>query len=154
MSGARKILLGLLFLFMAMQFIRPGQNRTNEVQKADLIKQFNAPANVAGILTTSCYDCHSNNTRYPCYSNIQPSGWLLAKHIKDGKKELNFSEFGVVFPPTTSALPNQTLPNPGRRFCFRGRFDERGKSLSASCRSQSISAGDRTPQLRRLPLCE
>ena len=42
----------------------------------------------------ACYDCHSNNTTYPWYSNIQPMGWLLANHIKEGKAELNFNEFG------------------------------------------------------------
>ena len=76
-----------------MQFIRPARNKTNEVQKADLIKHFSVPVNVAGIIKTSCYDCHSNNTRYPWYTNIQPVGWLLANHIKDGKADLNFNEF-------------------------------------------------------------
>ena len=53
-----------------------------------------APADVAGVLKTACYDCHSNNTNYPWYANIQPMGWLLSKHIKAGKAELNFNEFG------------------------------------------------------------
>jgi hypothetical protein len=44
-------------------------------------------------LNTSCYDCHSNNTNYPWYAEVQPMGWLLAKHIKAGKRELNFDEF-------------------------------------------------------------
>ena len=93
MSRVKKVLLALLLIFIAMQFIRPAQNKTNKVQEADLIRHFSIPANVAGILKTSCYDCHSNNTRYPWYTNIQPAGWLLAKHIKDGKEDLNFSEF-------------------------------------------------------------
>jgi hypothetical protein len=59
-----------------------------------MITQFKTPTNVAGVLKISCYDCHSNNTRYPWYANIQPMGWLLADHIKDGKAELNFEEFG------------------------------------------------------------
>ena len=93
MSRAKRIFLTLLLVFVAMQFIRPVRNKSNEVKEADLIKHFNVPTNVAGILKTSCYDCHSNNTRYPWYTNIQPAGWLLANHIKDGKEELNFSEF-------------------------------------------------------------
>lgn len=51
------------------------------------------PANVAAILKVSCYDCHSNNTRYPWYSELQPGAWLMARHIKKGKEELNFDEF-------------------------------------------------------------
>jgi len=94
MSRAHKVLLALLIVFIAMQFIQPVRNKTNEVQPADLIKHFSVPENVAGILKTSCYNCHSNNTHYPWYANIQPAAWLLAKHINDGKEELNLNEFG------------------------------------------------------------
>ena len=95
MSRAKKILSATLLLFIAMQFIRPARNNSNTVQQADMIAGFNTPANVAGLFKTSCYDCHSNNTRYPWYANVQPIGWLLAKHVKDGKQELNFNEFGT-----------------------------------------------------------
>lgn len=93
MSKAKKILLALFIVFIAMQFIRPAPNSSNTVQTADMVTHFNTPANIAGILKTSCYDCHSNNTRYPWYANVQPIGWLLANHVTDGKEELNFNEF-------------------------------------------------------------
>jgi hypothetical protein len=93
MSRTKKIMLVILLVFIAMQFIRPARNSSNAVPRADMVTHFNVPANVAGILKTSCYDCHSNNTSYPWYSNIQPVGWLLAKHVNDGKEELNFNEF-------------------------------------------------------------
>ncbi|WP_392437030.1 heme-binding domain-containing protein [Cruoricaptor ignavus] len=51
------------------------------------------PANVAAILKVSCYDCHSNNSRYPWYSELQPGAWFMAQHIKKGRDELNFDEF-------------------------------------------------------------
>lgn len=51
------------------------------------------PANVATILKVSCYDCHSNNTSYPWYSELQPGAYFMAQHIKEGKEELNFDEF-------------------------------------------------------------
>ena len=50
-------------------------------------------ANVAAILKVSCYDCHSNNSRYPWYSELQPGAWFMAQHIKKGRDELNFDEF-------------------------------------------------------------
>jgi hypothetical protein len=93
MSRTKKILLTILLVFIAMQFIRPAKNYSNAVQKNDMATNFNVPSNVAGILKTSCYDCHSNNTRYPWYANIQPVGWMLANHVKDGKDELNFNDF-------------------------------------------------------------
>jgi len=60
----------------------------------DITRVFPVPEKINGILKNSCYDCHSNNTRYPWYAMLQPGGWLLASHIKKGKQELNFNEFG------------------------------------------------------------
>ena len=46
------------------------------------------PADVKTILAKACNDCHSNNTRYPWYANIQPVDWWLNKHVKTEKREL------------------------------------------------------------------
>jgi len=94
MSILKKILLVLLLVFIAMQFIRPARN-IGQVGQADIANRLMVPGSVEGILKTSCYDCHSNKTRYPWYANIQPMGWVLANHIKDGKDDLNFNEFGT-----------------------------------------------------------
>jgi ribosomal protein S20 len=51
------------------------------------------PVKVQTILQTSCFDCHSNNSNYPWYSNIQPVRAFMDSHIKEGKENLNFSEF-------------------------------------------------------------
>lgn len=51
------------------------------------------PDQVNGILKKACYDCHSNNTRYPWYDQIQPVNWFVNKHIKAAKAELNFDNF-------------------------------------------------------------
>ena len=55
---------------------------------------YNVPKNVETILRTSCYDCHSNTTHYPMYSYIQPTRFFMESHIKEGKENLNFNEFG------------------------------------------------------------
>lgn len=60
----------------------------------DISKVVSTPDTVLTLLQNACFDCHSNNTNYPWYSNIQPVGWLMAYHIEDAKKDLNFSEFG------------------------------------------------------------
>lgn len=95
MSRTKKVMLAIVLALVIIQFIRPVPNTDNgSVNKQyDIIAAFNVPANVAGNLKTSCYDCHSNSTRYPWYAQIQPFGWLLARHVSDGKKDLNFSEF-------------------------------------------------------------
>jgi hypothetical protein len=94
MKWFRKIILALLVIFIAIQFIQPARNQNGQVIPTDIEKIVVVPANVSGILKTSCYDCHSNNTHYPWYSFIQPGAWLMASHIKNGKSMLNFSQFG------------------------------------------------------------
>ena len=91
----KPIALVLLAALIIIQFFRPEKNvRSSEtVATNDISKLYPVPQEVAAILQTSCYDCHSNNTRYPWYSNFQPVAWRLADHVKEGKKELNFSEF-------------------------------------------------------------
>ena len=95
MKVYKKILLALLIVVVAIQFIQPAHNSSREVLPADITKAVNIPNNVLNNFKNACYDCHSNNTRYPCYVYIQPMGWIMANHIKTGKANLNFSEFGT-----------------------------------------------------------
>ena len=90
----KKILVALLIVFIIIQFIRPAKNKSEQLMPTDITKTINVPDKVLDVFKNSCYDCHSNNTRYPWYINIQPFGWVLANHIKNGKENLNFSEFG------------------------------------------------------------
>ncbi|MFM8485102.1 MAG: heme-binding domain-containing protein, partial [Bacteroidota bacterium] len=55
--------------------------------------KYAVPENVMAVLKPACYDCHSNQTRYPWYAGIQPVAWWLAEHVNDGKRHLNFDEF-------------------------------------------------------------
>lgn len=80
--------------FIAVQFFRPARNESNAAQPADITNVVPMPVEVAASLKAACYDCHSNNTTYPWYAEIQPGGWYLARHVSKGKAELNFSEFG------------------------------------------------------------
>lgn len=93
MKLIKQILLGVLAVLILMQFIRPARNADSGIMGADISRVVNIPSNVQQKLKTSCYDCHSNHTNYPWYSNIQPLGWWLNQHIKEGKAELNFNEF-------------------------------------------------------------
>ena len=95
MSFRKKILVGLLSGFVAIQFIQPDQNRSSDVMQTDIQRIYIVPGKVLAVLQNSCYDCHSNNTQYPWYSFIQPGAWWMASHIRKGKADLNFSEFGA-----------------------------------------------------------
>ncbi|HEY4207387.1 MAG TPA: heme-binding domain-containing protein [Puia sp.] len=88
-----KILLFLLVVLVLIQFIRPSENHSAKLSANDITLHYTVPDSVLSMLKRSCYDCHSNNTRYPWYNRIQPVAWWLNSHVRDGKKELNFSEF-------------------------------------------------------------
>ena len=94
MKWWKKILLVAVIVFIGIQFLQPKQNKEAGENANDISRVLDVPADIHSILKTICYDCHSNNTKYPWYSKIQPFGWLQASHIKNGKAELNFNEFG------------------------------------------------------------
>lgn len=88
----KKILLVLVVIVVIIQFIRPEKNESNDLTY-DISTKYEVPENVSNILAVACNDCHSNNTQYPWYANLQPVAWWLNDHIVDGKRHLNFSEF-------------------------------------------------------------
>ncbi len=90
----KKIMLGLLAALVVIQFIHPAKNANAEITAMDITKMYAVPDSVQLILKKACNDCHSNNTVYPWYNNIQPVAWWLNNHIEEGKEELNLSEFG------------------------------------------------------------
>ncbi len=89
----RKIMLVLLAALVIIQFIHPKKNKAEGPQSNYIGNTFAIPADVKNILAKACNDCHSNNTRYPWYANFQPVHWWLNKHIKKGKKGINFDEY-------------------------------------------------------------
>ena len=91
----RKILLVAAVLFLLIQIYQPARNSDKgQVSSSHFERSYTIPSGVQSILQNSCYDCHSNNTDYPWYSYVQPVRILLEDHIKKGKEELNFSEWG------------------------------------------------------------
>jgi hypothetical protein len=88
----KKIFIVLGIIFVAIQFVRPDKNESNDMTY-DISNKYNTPDEVLNLLKVSCNDCHSNSTKYPWYANVQPVAWWLDDHIQDGKKHLNFSDF-------------------------------------------------------------
>jgi len=89
----RKVLIVVIAVLIIIQFIRPEKNLSSVASVNDISKKYAVPADVQQVLEKACNDCHSNNTVYPWYSNIQPVGWWLQYHVNEGKHELNFNEF-------------------------------------------------------------
>ncbi len=89
----KKILLILLVALIVIQFIHPAKNIAEGSQANFIGNKYPIPADVNGILAKACFDCHSNNTRYPWYCKLQPVDWWMTKHINEGKEEFNFDEY-------------------------------------------------------------
>jgi len=97
MKNATKIIApAVLLVFIAIQFYQPAPNISKgQVDTADFILVNNLSGEIRNTLKTSCYDCHSNTTKYMWYDYIQPARFLVEYHINAGKEELNFSEWAT-----------------------------------------------------------
>jgi len=84
----------LLIVFVGIQFFSTDRNQKEGIYVSDFMKVNTVPQMLQHKIEVSCYDCHSNNTKYPWYSRIQPAAWFLEAHIQEGKAELNFNEWG------------------------------------------------------------
>lgn len=98
MSRIKKILIVLLLVLVIIQFIKPEKNLSAASSPNDIFAHYQTPDSTKQLIKTACYDCHSNNTVYPWYSEVQPVAWWLNNHIKEAKSELNFSEFATFTP--------------------------------------------------------
>ena len=92
----RKLVKGFFLLILAgwivIQFVPV--DRTNPPVAGEIT----AHDEVMLVLRTSCYDCHSNETRWPWYSRVAPVSWWMAQHVRMGRERLNFSEWQPLSP--------------------------------------------------------
>lgn len=89
----RYALFALVAGLVVLQFFAADLPRQEPRPSTDLIATNEVPEAIASILQTSCYDCHSVETRYPWYSHVAPVSWLVAKDVREGREELNFSDW-------------------------------------------------------------
>lgn len=93
MKIVKNILWLLLVVLIVAQFFGPEKNQGDLASIDAFLKETNPPENVKAILEETCYDCHSDVTRYPWYNNITPVNYWLAEHVNDGKKHFNVSNW-------------------------------------------------------------
>lgn len=94
----KKISVILLVAFILIQFFPIDKNNPAPTPQMDFLTIKNTPETTANLIRNGCYDCHSNETKYLWYSNVQPIAWFLQDHIEEGRKELNFSTFATYEP--------------------------------------------------------
>lgn len=86
-----KIVVVILFaIVLAIQFVPYGHNHTNPPVRRE--PAWNNPQ-TRQLAVRACYDCHSNETAWPWYSNVAPMSWLIQHDVDQGRQELNFSEW-------------------------------------------------------------
>ena len=90
---ARLTLGGAAVIAVAIQFVRPARTNPASDPSAALAARVQVPADVAAILDRSCRDCHSNDTRWPWYTNVAPVSWWVIDHVNHGRSHFNFSEW-------------------------------------------------------------
>ena len=93
MKRTKKIILVLLLILVLAQFFGPEKNQGDISSIGPFLTETTPPEDVKLILKESCYDCHSDYTRYPWYNNITPVNYWLAEHVKEGKKHFNVSNW-------------------------------------------------------------
>ena len=82
---------GIIAVFALLQLTTPAH--VNPPVKNDFIASTQPPENVAAMLRAACYDCHSDETRWPWYSHVAPISWQIAQDVNDGRKHINLSEW-------------------------------------------------------------
>lgn len=105
MTRKVKILVSIVVLLVvvaaAIQWVPV--ERSNPAVRAEI----QAPPAVLAVLKRSCYDCHSNETRWPWYAHVAPVSWMIARDVHEGREHVNFSEWSNVAEATRSHLRRQ-----------------------------------------------
>ncbi len=144
----KKLLLLILpIILILIQFFQPEKNEQGNGSD-NIINNKEIPAEIKEIITVSCLDCHSNQTNYKWYDNIAPASWMVHDHISDGKRHLNFSDWGKMknFDKITalnnisSEISEKKMPLKSYTFMHKEAklSDEKIQLLSKWCESYSV----------------
>lgn len=90
MNRWSKLGLGVVGLLLAIQLVPYGRTHTNPDPVAE--PAWDSPR-TRELAVAACFDCHSNETAYPWYTNLAPISWLTQHDIEEGRRILNFSEW-------------------------------------------------------------
>ena len=88
----------LVVVFALLQFTNPARTNPPVALGGDLSATNPPPPQIASLLRAACYDCHSDETRWPWYSRVAPVSWLVVSDVNDGRERLNFSNWPRALP--------------------------------------------------------
>lgn len=94
----------MLLIAVVIQFVRPARSNPPVNPGATITARLMVPKAVEGILDRSCRDCHSNETRWPWYSNVAPVSWFVIDHVNHGRSHFNYSNWAQYRPDESAGL--------------------------------------------------
>jgi hypothetical protein len=106
----RSVALGAAGLLVAIQLVPYGRDHSNPPVVAE--PQWDS-ARTRELAVAACFDCHSNETKWPWYSNVAPISWKIQSGVDSGRDELNYSEFiagGEHFAKSAEAVREGEMP--------------------------------------------
>jgi hypothetical protein len=90
---ARWSILGVAVVVAGMLLINPSRPGPADPGGTDLLATNSPPAEIVSMLKSACYDCHSDETKWPWYARVAPVSWWLVDHVNEGRAELTFSDW-------------------------------------------------------------
>ena len=119
--------IGGAILLIAIQFVPYGRDHSNPPGGRKIA--WDSPR-TQQLMTDACMDCHSNETKWPWYSNIAPVSWLVQKDVEDGRRELNLSTGQIEVDEMIEAIREGEMPpwqykplHPGARLSDQEKQD-------------------------------
>ena len=89
----KKVLIGIVVFLVLIQLIPIDRTNKPVDPKQNFVEVLKTPKEVTEMLKNACYDCHSNEVKYPSYAYIAPISWSIKHHVNEGKENVNFSEW-------------------------------------------------------------
>ncbi len=111
----------------AIQFVRPARTNPITVPDRTLAARVPIDRDVSAVLNRACRDCHSNDTRWPWYSNVAPVSWFVIDHVNHGRRHFNYSDWAQYGPEdakrilknTCAFARKETMPMPSYLWMHR-----------------------------------
>ena len=128
----------LLVVLLLIQLVPYGRDHDNPAVRLE--PAWDSPR-TRDLTVRACFDCHSNESEWPWYSNIAPVSWYVQSHVEDGRRKLNFSEWDLRQQDADEAVETiregsmppwyYTIPGTGRGFSA-AELDELARGLDAT----------------------
>ncbi len=88
-----RIAIGLIAAALAIQLVRPARTNPAIDPARTMTSATPVPRDASVVLDRACRDCHSNETRWPWYSNVAPVSWFVIDHVNGGRRHFNYSDW-------------------------------------------------------------